>query len=177
MEFITLVAAVVAAATSIGGIVLTTRLSILRQRRVAVWSRELERMFKLEELAGMAKETVTVHRDPDRLMKYYVPLYVELNDSKGRLSRYGDLASAIDDLAQTCANLVDAVVAGREAEKTQAESRIATCYRTVLAECDKIVGRQTDRANRVERERAVARCAGTIDMLRFGLRNVPIYLT
>ena len=59
---VTLIAAVIAALTSIGSLLLNTRLAIRKEQRLLLWGKEFDRLIELEEMAGVALDA-TGHRD------------------------------------------------------------------------------------------------------------------
>ena len=139
-EIITLIAALTAALTSVVTLVLNARLTILREQRMLLWKKELDRIFELEQLAGVAKEIAIIHHDPDRLKKYYLPIYDELDEAAGRFSRYPSLTQAIHGLNHSCATVIDAKTNNHDFK--QEELKIKEYYKKTLLECDKITGRQ-----------------------------------
>ncbi|TOL43138.1 hypothetical protein CGH98_23510, partial [Vibrio parahaemolyticus] len=64
-EEITLVAALMAAITSIISLVLSSRLTLNRDKRMTSWSKEVERLHQLEEQIGIAMEVVSVYTGID----------------------------------------------------------------------------------------------------------------
>ena len=66
-EIVTLLAAVIAALTSIGSLLLNTRLAIRKEQRMLVWEKELDRLTELEEMAGIAQELALSYASAENL--------------------------------------------------------------------------------------------------------------
>jgi siroheme synthase (precorrin-2 oxidase/ferrochelatase) len=138
-ELITLIAAVIAAITSITGLILNSKLLINREKRMLLWQKELDRIFELEEIAGTAVEIATMHKDSDRLTKYFLPTYDKLDEASGRFARYPELQNAIRNLLNLCAAIVDAKI--NHHDHKEENLKLSDSYRTLINICDKTIGR------------------------------------
>ena len=65
-QIITLAASLIALATSLLSIWVSTRLAIHKERRQVLWSKEVDRFFALEELAGTLVEELDSHQALER---------------------------------------------------------------------------------------------------------------
>jgi hypothetical protein len=52
-EVVTLIAAIIAAITSVASLVLNSRLIVLREKRIMLWQKELDRLLELEKDFGV----------------------------------------------------------------------------------------------------------------------------
>jgi hypothetical protein len=102
-ETVTLIAAIIAALTSIGSLVLNTRLAINKEKRMLLWEKELNRLAELEEMAGIAQELALSSADPKVIEAEFKPIHDKLRHSAGRFGRYPDLAKSIRELNHCCA--------------------------------------------------------------------------
>lgn len=98
-----------AALASLASLVLTSRLTFDRERRQALIRKEIDRMFEVEELAGRVLELSASYVSVEAKLERLPKLFEELDDSAGRLARYGDVQQAIRDLSQSCKILVAAM--------------------------------------------------------------------
>ena len=138
-EEATLIAALVAALTSIVTLGLNTRLAILKEKRMLLWQQELVRLLELEELAGMAQELAGSYSSPEVLEKEFRPLHDRLRQASGRFGRYPSLANAVRDLNHACAVTVAEKVKSGYSREWQA--KIEPTYREFLAQCDAVTKR------------------------------------
>ena len=102
-EEITLIAALIAALTSIITLGLNTRLALLREKRMLLWEKELERLSELEEKAGIAQEIALSYASAEVMEKEFPPLHDELRHMAGKFGRYPELAKSIRELNHACA--------------------------------------------------------------------------
>lgn len=106
-EEATLIAALIAAASSLFTLFLTSRLTYDRERRQALVRKEIDRMFSVEELAGELAETVGLYRkvwsgiDETRLHA----LFMEIEAVAGRMARYPHVRQALRDVNNVCQRL------------------------------------------------------------------------
>jgi hypothetical protein len=138
-DIITLIAAVIAAITSVAGLILNSKLLINREKLMLLWQKELDRIFDLEEIAGTAVEIATTHKDSDRLTKYFLPIYDKLDEASGRFGRYPELQNAIRNLLNLCAIIVDAKI--NHNDYKEENLKLSESYTILINCCDKIIGR------------------------------------
>lgn len=87
-QTMTLIAAVVAAAVTITSLLLNSRLTLDREKRLVIWRKEVDRIIELEELAGKLVEDLGGYHDLETVRKR-VGMPLELLEAMGgRLSRY-----------------------------------------------------------------------------------------
>ncbi len=136
-EEITLVAALMAAITSIISLVLSSRLTLNRDKRMTSWSKEVERLHQLEEQIGIAMEVVSVYTGIDEKKKDYIPLHDDLKYVAGKFSRYPDLAKAIRRFVHACDLTVNCQMEHRD-ERSYKED-VQKQYDQVIIACDRIL--------------------------------------
>ena len=136
-EEITLVAAILAATTSIVSLVLSSRLTLNRDKRMASWNKEVERLHQLEEKIGLAMEIVSVYTGIDEKKNDYIPLHDELKYIAGKFSRYPALAKAIRGFVHACNLTVHSQMEHRD-ERPYKED-VQKQYDLVIVECDRIL--------------------------------------
>ena len=85
-EEVTLIAALIAALTSVITLGLNSRLAVLREKRMLIWQKELERLYELEEKAGIAQELALSYASAEVLEKEFPPLRDELRHSAGKFN-------------------------------------------------------------------------------------------
>ncbi|PSU33501.1 hypothetical protein [Photobacterium lutimaris] len=138
-EEVTLYAAIVAACTSIVSLVFNSKLTILREKRMLLWSKELDRINELEEKAGLAVEIVLNYSSPSILKSDYPPVQQDLKYIAGRFARYPELSSTIRDLRQYC-DITYGDKIDRQDFQESAE-KVSHYYSSLIEECDKITKR------------------------------------
>ncbi|MHB0979380.1 MAG: hypothetical protein ACYC5Q_04755 [Thermoleophilia bacterium] len=139
-DIVTLVAAVLALAGSLITVFLGTRLALRKEKRQLLWSKELDRFFALEELAGELVEFLGGYRPiPDDRTELAQKLSA-LADAGGHFARYPKVRQAIRDLHNTLNRMF---VAKRDArdEEENVRGELDPAYRTLLRECDKVLER------------------------------------
>jgi hypothetical protein len=142
-EIVTLVAAILALAGSILSLLIGTGLAIRKERRQLLWSKELDRFFDLEELAGELVEFMGSYRAiPDDRTELAGKLE-SLERADGRFARYPGVRQSVRDLHNTLGRMF---VAKRDAEDDREEVRkeLDPAYRKLLAACDKALKREVE---------------------------------
>lgn len=133
-DIATLIAAILALAGSILSLFISTQLAVWKERRQLLWSKELDRFFELEELAGELVEFMGSYRAiPDDRTELAEKME-SLERSAGRFSRYPEVRQAIRDLHNTLSRMFEAKrdrKGGREVRK-----ELDPTYRRLLAACD-----------------------------------------
>ena len=145
-QTVTLIAAVIALLGSILSLFVSTRLALRKERRQLLWSKELDRFFALEELAGELVEVIGSYRavkDQDAPASF-VEKYKGLEMAAGRFGRYPDVREAIRVLHNTVGRLYAAKKDSDDDERAiRDELRLA--FPRLLSACDAVVGRQHTR--------------------------------
>lgn len=139
-QTVTLIAAIIAALTSVVTLWLNARLAILKEKRLLLWQQELERIIELEEIAGVAQELALSYASPEVLDREFSPLHDKLRHSAGRFGRYPGLATALRELNHACAVTVAEKV--KYGDSREWQEKIAPAYKTFLEECDVITQRE-----------------------------------
>jgi len=103
-DYTAIVVACVAASVSIVSLVWSTRLNEGRDRRKALWERELNRFAELEDAAGRLVEEVLSYKVCiDEQVSATVERLQALRDTTGRFLRYPEVAEALRDITQSTA--------------------------------------------------------------------------
>ena len=139
-EEVTLIAALIAALTSIVTLGLNTRLAILKEKRMLLWQKELDRLLELEETAGVAQEIALSYASAEVLEKEFPPLHDQLRHAAGRFGRYPELSQALRDLNHACAVTVAEKVKSGDSREWQ--EKIKPAYQKFLNACDAITKRE-----------------------------------
>lgn len=135
----TLIAALIAALTSIVTLGLNTRLTILKEKRLLLWQKELDRLMELEELAGLAQEIALSYASPESLETEFPPLHNQLRHAAGKFGRYPELSKVLRELNHACAVTVAEKV--KRGDSREWQEKIAPAYERFLSECDAITKR------------------------------------
>ncbi|WP_415888178.1 hypothetical protein ACMXYV_09095 [Neptuniibacter sp. SY11_33] len=139
-EEVTLIAALIAALTSIVSLGLNSRLAVMREKRMMLWEKELQRLHDLEEKAGIAQEIALSCASPEIIEKEFHPLHDELRHAAGRFGRYPELAKAIRELNHACAVTVAEKV--EHGDSREWSKKIKPAHTVLLKECDAITKRE-----------------------------------
>jgi len=137
---VTLAAALISLAGSILSLFIASRLALQKERRQLLWSKELDRMFELEELAGGLAEDLGSYRPIPQDMTDLAARLLRLERAAGRFARYPDICQAIRDLHNALARVLDAKQHHEDYRAIRDE--LGTTFRKLLDACDAVVGRK-----------------------------------
>lgn len=137
-QTVTLIASILALVGSLLTILLGTRLTLLKERRQLLWSKELERFFALEERAGQLVEELASYRALNQ--STIGPGLEEYRQAAGRFARYDDVRRAILQLQNTLDRMF---VAKRDHDDDgeQLRSELNRDLKKLLSACDHVTGR------------------------------------
>lgn len=139
---VTLVAALVALVGSILSLFISTRLALQRERRQLLWSKELDRFFSLEELAGELVEEIGRYRpvQNEDATPSFRTKFNALEGAAGRFGRYQEVRRAILDLHNTIGRMY---VSKRDCDGDERAIRdeLGPAFLALLSECDQVLGR------------------------------------
>jgi len=141
-DIVTLIAAILALAGSILSLFIGTRLAVLKERRQLLWSKELNRFFDLEELAGDLVEFMGSYQAiPDDRAELAEKLK-SLEQAAGRFARYPEVRQSVRDLHNTLGRMF---VAKRDKKDNEDDVRkeLDPAYRKFLTACDKVLKRKS----------------------------------
>jgi hypothetical protein len=136
-QTITLIASIIALVGSLLTILVGTRLTLLKERRQLLWSKEIERFLALEERAGQLVEELASHRALDQLT--VGPKLEEYRQDAGRFARYDDVRRAILQLQNTLDRMFVAKRDHDDQEKLRSE--LDRDLKKLLNACDHVTGR------------------------------------
>ena len=139
-ENVVIMAATVAAVSSVITLLLNHILDLRKQKKMSQWQLDFERLSQLEELAGKAKELALSYASPEVVEAEFVPIHDTLRHEAGKLSRYPKLANTIRELNHACAIVVARPTDGSVEREWRA--KIAPAYEALLQECDRITRRK-----------------------------------
>jgi hypothetical protein len=137
-QTVTLVASIIAFVGSLLTILVGTRLALLKERRHLLWSKELDRLLALEELAGQLVEELAGYRTLDQ--SNVGPRLEELRQSAGRFARYDDVRRATLQLQNTLERMFAAKRDHTDDER-ELRSELDRHLKKLLSACDQITRR------------------------------------
>ena len=134
-----IIVALIAAVMSLTSLLLTTSLTESRDRRRALWERELGRFLELEEVAGLLVENVLAYKAPSDAGAKEVHEHMEfLHRASGRFQRYSDVSASLRDLHHAIGWFASQKSAfDSSAEFKQARHDIVKAFNTLLDTSDK----------------------------------------
>jgi hypothetical protein len=138
-EVVTLIAALIAALTSIITLGLNTRLAILKEKRMILWENELNRLLKLEELVGVVREIAKSFHVKEEMEKRFQPIHKQLEVAAGEFGRYRDLSKCVRDVAHACAVIVS--LKNESDDYREWQENLEAHYKDFIQKCDKITKR------------------------------------
>ncbi len=139
-EFVTLAAAVIALLGSVLSLYISTRLAVQKERRQLLWSKELDRFFELEQLAGELVEELGSYRPIPEDRTSLESRFQALELAAGRFGRYPGVRQAIRDLHNTLGRMF---AAKRDHDDDRSvRTDLEPAFRKLLAACDDVVGRE-----------------------------------
>jgi hypothetical protein len=138
-EIVTPIAAIIAALTSIGSLLLNTRLAIRKEQRMLLWEKELDRLTEQEEMAGIAQELALSYASGEVLETEFKPIHDKLRHSAGRFGRYPDLAKSIRELNHCCAVTVAQKV--KSGDLFEWQEKIKPAFQEFIRQCDLVTKR------------------------------------
>lgn len=136
-QTMTLIAAVVAAAVTITSLLLNSRLTLDREKRLVIWRKEVDRIIELEELAGKLVEDMGGYHDLETVRKR-VGMPLELLEAMGgRLSRYPKVRQSARDLHNVLNVLFFEL--SEHNDVREARANLEPSYRMLLDACDEVL--------------------------------------
>lgn len=90
----------------------------------------IQKLTRLEELSGEAKEIATSHKSIDAKEKLLFPLNQQLDQLSGQLSKYPKLMQAIRDLNQHCSIMIQSESHAHES----CSKEILAFYNAIISE-------------------------------------------
>jgi hypothetical protein len=130
--------AIISSVTSVVVVLFSTQVALRNERRQLRWSKELDRFFALEELAGRLVEELASYRAFDRSI--LAPMLEEYRQVAGRFARYDRITKAILQLENTA----DRMFAAKRDHSDDTEalrSELDSHLQKLLRACDQITGR------------------------------------
>ena len=142
-EYGTVIAASIAAIASIITLALNTRLTLNREKRRALWDKELERFVELEEVAGKITEDLMSHRcreEDDKEVFYQHMQYLRV--AAGRFRRYPAVAQSIRCLSHDAGWYFGKDMKHESKEEyEEARNNLLESYSSLIKACDEALGR------------------------------------
>jgi hypothetical protein len=140
-QTVTLIAAVIAAAFSVVSLLLNSRITLDRERRLVLWRKEVDRLIELEELAGRLVEDIGSYRSFDSMRDRIGSQLEHLEAMAGRMARYTKVRQAVRDLH----NIVARLFTDRRdnQDDREARSELEPGYHMLLDACDSVLGKRS----------------------------------
>ena len=136
-QTVTLIAPIIALVVSLLTILWSTRLALVKERRQLLWSKELDRFFALEELAGQLVEELASHRAFDQSIG---PRLQEFGQDAGRFARHDDVRRAILQLQNTL-NRMFVAKKDHDDDQESLRSELDRDLKKLLNACDLVTER------------------------------------
>ncbi len=136
-EEVTLVVAIAAAFTSIFSLLLNSKLTHNRDKRMLHWEKEITRIHELEEQIGIAQEVVSVYSGVEELKTDFIPLHDKLKYVAGRFAKYPELAKSIRGFVHACDLTVHARM--NHEDDREYKKMVKLEYERVIKECSSIL--------------------------------------
>jgi hypothetical protein len=143
-EYATIIASAIAAIASVVTLLINMKLTTSRERRKALWERELDKFIELEEKAGSLVEDLLSYRCRDDCEKQtYFEKQQYLLLAAGRFRRYPEVLSGIYDLQNRSGWYFSQDMKHESRKESQeATTGLITAYDRLLVACDKVLGRR-----------------------------------
>lgn len=140
-QTVTLIAAVFAAVGSVTSLLLNSRITLNRERRLVLWRKEVDRLIDLEELAGRMVEDIGSYRSLESIRDRIASEFEQLEAMAGRMARYPKVRQSVRDLH----NVLGRLFADRRGHKDdkQTRSELEPAYRVLLDACDGVLGQRS----------------------------------
>ena len=143
-DWVSVIAAVIAAAASIATLVLNTSLTFRREQRKSIWEQELRRFLELEEAAGRLTEELASYdlRVSEASENRFWEQYKWMKAATGRFRRYPAVLTALRDFNHAAASFyqVDKRT-GSPKEYDERGAHLEAAYRTLLEASDAATNR------------------------------------
>jgi hypothetical protein len=140
-QTITLIAAMIAAVVSIVSLLLNSRFTLDRERRLVLWRKEVDRLIELEELAGRLVEDIGSYRSLKSMRDRLVSQLELLEAMAGRMARYPKVRQAVRDLHNVLGRLFADRRDHKDDQKTRGE--LDPAHRMLLDACDSVLGQRS----------------------------------
>jgi hypothetical protein len=140
-QTVTLIAAVIAAIVSAVSLLLNSRFTLNRERRLVLWRKEVDRLIELEEVAGKLVEDIGSYRSLESMRDRISCQMEQLEAMAGRMGRYPNVRQAVRDLH----NVLSCLFSDRNEHKDDREvrSELEPAYRALLDACDSVLGQRS----------------------------------
>lgn len=134
-----IIVALIAAAVSLINLFLTTSLTQSRERRKALWERELERFLELEEIAGLVVENSLTYKKLTENEEKELHTQMDfLYRASGRFQRYKDVSASVRNLHHAIGLYISQRSSfGSSEEFNQARAEISSSFAKMLETSDK----------------------------------------
>jgi beta-phosphoglucomutase-like phosphatase (HAD superfamily) len=144
-EYAAIIAASIAAVASIVTLLLNTKLTINREKRKALWDKEIDKFMELEEVAGQITEDLLSYRCRDEKEKQsYFEKAAYLRIAAGRFRRYPEVLQALRELNHSVGWYFSQDTKHESKEEyEQARSELENAFAALVTACDKAIGRPT----------------------------------
>lgn len=152
-EYAAIIAASIAAMASVVTLLLNTKLTINREKRKALWDKEIDKFIELEEIAGKITEDLLSYscRDEDDKKEYYSNA-AYLRIAAGKFRRYPEVLQALRDLSHSAGWYFSQDMKHETTEEfNKVRADLEESFNALIAACDNAIGRPKCKSNEVVR--------------------------
>lgn len=140
-QTVTLIAAVVAAAVTITSLLLNSRFTLDRERKLVIWRKEVDRLTELEELAGRLVEDLGSYHPFETVRERVASPIGQLEAMSGRLARYPKVRQSSRELFMVLNEVF--FVRREHMDDREARAKLEPTYRALLLACDEVLGKRS----------------------------------
>ncbi|MFZ3516628.1 hypothetical protein LC147_26520 [Vibrio harveyi] len=138
-EELTLIAAVIAALTSIFSLILGSSLALSREKKKLVWEKQIERITALEEQVGITQEIILRHSSAEQIRIAYLEVSEDLKLQAGRFAKYPELAKSLRVFCHCCDLLLDDKLQGNDYRDSR--ENVPKAFDDVMKQCEQVLQR------------------------------------
>ena len=142
-EYAAIIAASIAAIVSIVTLLLNTKLTINREKRKALWDKEIDKFMELEEVAEKVTEDLLCYRcrEEDEKQEYFDNA-AYLRIAAGKFHRYPEVLQALRELNHSAGWYFSQDMKHKTKEEyEEARYDLEKSFNSLIAACDKAIGR------------------------------------
>ncbi len=136
-----IVAVVVSVIVNVITLLLNSRVTLHRERRLVIWKKEVDRLIELEELAGRLVEDIGSYRNYESMRERLAIQFEQLDAMGGRMARYPRVRQAVRDLSVALNSLC--YQRREQLDDREARTNLEPSYRGLLEACDSVLGRRS----------------------------------
>ena len=135
-QTLTLIAAVLAATMSLLHLLLNSRVTFDRERRLILWRKEVDRLMEVEEAAGNLVEDAGGYHAIDTISERIKPKFLLFEAMAGKLARYPAVRQGVRDLHQLASILY--LQRMNHEDDREIRKELEPALRKLLDACDEV---------------------------------------